>query len=180
MRIIKDNTVAVIIDIQERLFPHMFNKLQLEKNVEILLNGLEILGIPILLTEQYSKGLGSTIPSIQTNLNTIQPIEKITFSCCGENRFITELNKINKKYVLLAGIETHVCVLQTVLDLVEFGYQPVLVEDCVSSRKENDKLIAIERIRNSGAIITTYESVLLELCQIAGTDKFKQISKLIK
>ena len=81
MRIIKDNTVAVIIDIQERLFPHMFNKLQLEKNVEILLNGLEILGIPILLTEQYSKGLGSTIPSIQTNLNTIQPIEKITFSC---------------------------------------------------------------------------------------------------
>ena len=167
MRIIKDNTVAVIIDIQERLFPHMFNKLQLEKNVEILLNGLEILGIPILLTEQYSKGLGSTIPSIQTNLNTIKPIEKITFSCCGENRFITELNKINKKYVLLAGIETHVCVLQTVLDLVEFGYQPVLVEDCVSSRKENDKLIAIERIRNSGAIITTYESVLLELCQIA-------------
>ena len=180
MRIIKDNTAAVVIDIQERLFPHMFNKTQLEMNVQILLSGLEILGIPVLLTEQYSKGLGSTIPSIKSSLVKTRPIEKLTFSCCGENRFITELNKINKKYIILAGIEAHVCVLQTVLDLVEFGFQPVLVEDCVSSRRENDKLIAIERIQKSGAIVTTYESILLELCQIAGTEKFKQISKLIK
>lgn len=180
MRIIKDNTVAVVIDIQERLFPHMFNKSQLEMNVQILLKGLDILGMPFLLTEQYSKGLGSTIPSIKSSLEETRPIEKLTFSCCGENRFITELNKINKKYVILAGIEAHVCVLQTVLDLVEFGFQPVLVEDCVSSRRENDKLIAIERIRKSGAIVTTYESILLELCQVAGSEKFKQISKLIK
>ncbi len=180
MRIIKDNTVAVVIDIQERLFPHMFNKSQLETNVQILLDGLDILGMPFLLTEQYSKGLGSTIPSIQSRLEENRPIEKLTSSCCGENRFITELNKINKKNVILVGIEAHVCVLQTVLDLVEFGFQPVLVEDCVSSRRENDKLIAIERIRKSGAIVTTYESILLELCQVAGSEKFKQISKLIK
>jgi len=180
MRISKDNTAAIIIDIQERLFPHIYNKKELEKNVGILIKGLELLKIPMLVTEQYSKGLGATIPSIRETLNSFLPIEKISFSCCDESRFIRKLNMLNKKYVILAGIEAHVCVLQTAIDLIEKGYLPILVEDCVSSRKENDKTIAVNRIRHEGAIITTYESLLLELCRVAGTESFKKISSLIK
>ena len=146
MRITKENTSAIIIDIQERLFPHIFKKEELEHNVDILMKGLKLLDVPILVTEQYSKGLGKTIPSISENMRNIEPIEKISFSCCDESRFLKELNMLNKKFVLLAGIETHVCVLQTVLDLIDSGFQPVLVEDCVSSRKENDKKIAVKEV----------------------------------
>jgi len=180
MRITKDNTAAVIIDIQERLYPHMDNREELERNVGILIKGLHLLKVPLLITEQYSKGLGKTIPAISEGLENFEPIEKISFSCCDESRFQKELNILNKKFVILAGIETHVCVLQTVLDLIDSGFHPVLVEDCVSSRKENDKMIAVERIRSEGAIITTYESILLELCRVAGTETFKRISGLIK
>lgn len=180
MRITKDNTSAVIIDIQERLFPHMHMKEELERNVGILLEGLSLLKVPLLVTEQYSKGLGKTIPAISERLDNYEPIEKISFSCCDESRFLKEMNMLNKEFVILAGIEAHVCILQTVLDLIHSGYHPVLVEDCVSSRKENDKKIAIERIRSEGAIITSYESILLELCRISGTETFKRISGLIK
>ena len=180
MRISKDNTACIIIDIQDRLFPHMYKKEELERNVRILIKGLELLEIPLLVTEQYRKGLGSTIPGIIDILSTFEPIEKISFSCCDESRFLKALNLLNKKYIILAGIEAHVCVLQTVIDLIENGYHPVLVEDCVSSRKENDKRIALDRIRNEGATITTYESILLELCRVAGSETFKKISGLIK
>jgi len=180
MRISKDQTAAVIIDIQERLFPHMYNPVDLERNVGILIKGFELLNIPVLVTEQYPKGLGSTIPGVINILEHFRPIEKISFSCCDESRFLNSLNMLNKKYVVLAGIESHVCVLQTVMDLIENGFHPVLVEDCVSSRKENDKKIAVERMRREGAIITTYESLLLELCRVAGTETFKKISSLIK
>ena len=180
MRITKDNTSAVIVDIQERLFPHMYNREELELNVGILMKGLNLLNVPLLITEQYPGGLGKTIPSLSDIKGSIEPIEKISFSCCDESRFLKELNMLNKKFVILAGIETHVCILQTVLDLMDSGFQPVLVEDCVSSRKENDKRVAVERIRSEGAVITTYESVLLELCRVAGTETFKKISGLIK
>ena len=180
MRILKEDAVAVLIDIQERLFPHIYQHEQLERNVNILLRGLQFLNIPIIITEQYSKGLGNTIPSISGNFNPFHSIEKITFSCCDESKFLAEFNRLNKKFVILAGIETHVCVLQTVLDLLDIGFTPVLVEDCVSSRKKNDKTLAIERIKQEGAILTTYESILLELCREAGTVTFKSISNLIK
>jgi nicotinamidase-related amidase len=180
MRISVDNTAGIIIDIQERLFPHIFRHEELERNVEILIQGLNLLKVPLLVTEQYRKGLGSTIPSVMENLTNFEPIEKISFSCCDESRFLKELNLMNKKYIVLAGIEAHVCVLQTVIDLVESGYHPVLVEDCVSSRKEKDKMVAIDRMRSEGAIITSYESILLELCRVAGTETFKKISNLIK
>lgn len=180
MRITRDNSSAIVIDIQERLFPHMYEREALERNVLILMKGLNLLNIPLLVTEQYSKGLGNTIPAITENMGITEPIEKISFSCCDESRFLKELNMLNKKFVILAGIETHVCILQTVLDLIESGFHPVLVEDCVSSRKETDKKIAVERIRSEGAIITTYESILLELCRVAGSETFKKISGLIK
>ena len=180
MRISRDQTTAVIIDIQERLYPHIHKHVELERNTGILIRGLQILQIPILVTEQYRKGLGPTIPSIMETFENFEALEKISFSCCDESRFLRALNLQNKKYVIIAGIESHVCVLQTVMDLIDNGYYPVLVEDCVSSRKENDKAIAVQRMRQEGAIITTYESLLLELCRVAGNETFKKISGLIK
>jgi len=180
MRISKNESVAVIVDIQERLFPHIYKHKELEINVNILIQGLQLLQVPILVTQQYTKGLGKTIPAISAILKSNHFIEKITFSCCDESNFMTEINRLNKKFVIVAGIETHVCVLQTVLDLIDNGFIPVIVEDCVSSRKENDKKMAIERMRQVGGLITTYESLLLELCRVAGSEVFKDISGLIK
>lgn len=181
MRIRRDNAIAVVIDVQERLFPHIYNYEQLGKDIETFIIGMQILNLPIIVTEQYSKGLGKTIAPLQVALaDYYSPMEKITFSCCGEQEFTDSLENLGRKQILLVGIETHVCVLQTALDLHAAGYRPVVIEDCVSSRKPNDKLIAIERLRRAGCIIATMESVLFELCGIAGTETFKSISKLVK
>jgi nicotinamidase-related amidase len=180
MRILKEESCGLVIDIQERLFPHIHQREILEKNTEILIKGLRILEVPILVTEQYRKGLGLTIPSVQSALIEFNAIEKMAFSCCDNNDFISSLKILNRKNIIISGIETHVCVLQTVMDLITQGYQPVVVEDCVSSRKENDKKMAIHRMRQAGAVISTYESILFELARISGTDKFKAISKLVK
>ena len=180
MRITTDNTAGLIIDIQERLFPFIHENEQLTRNSSILINGLKALEVPIIVTQQYTKGLGTTIPAIHETLGEYQYVEKIAFSCCDEPNFMTELERIGKKFIVISGIETHVCVLQTTIDLLENNYIPVVVQDCVSSRRINDKQIAIERMRKEGAIITTYESILFELLRYSGSEAFKAISKLVK
>lgn len=181
MRILKEETIAVIVDIQEKLFPHIYDNEKLLNNSLKLISGLQILDIPLIITEQYTKGLGKTLESIINQLqNSYQPIEKIDFSCYGSDDFSDLIKKHNKKNIIVFGIETHVCVLQTTLDLLENGYKPIVIEDCVSSRKLNDKNIAIERMRQEGAIISSLESILFELCRKAGNDTFKSISKLVK
>ena len=180
MRIHKDESVAILVDMQERLFPHIHEHAQLEQNMLRLLRGLNLLEMPVLVTEQYAKGLGPTIPSVQAELVSYAPMEKMSFSCCGAQSVMSALSEAHAKTVLLFGIEAHACVLQTAVDLLESGYTPVVVEDCISSRKLNDKQVAVARMRQEGAIITTYESVLLELCVEAGTETFKAISKTMK
>jgi len=180
MKITADHSIALIIDFQEKLVPHMHEEQEMIKKTEILIQGLKVLEIPVIATQQYSKGLGSTISSISQHLSGIPKIEKLTFSCCGEPGFMNELRMHHKKFVIIAGIETHVCVLQTATDLITAGYLPVVIEDCVSSRNPGDKITALNRMRDEGSIISTCESILFELCQIAGTDKFKAISKLVK
>lgn len=179
MRILKDNSIGLIIDLQERLFPHIHNHEEIAHNTEILIKGLQSLEVPLLVTEQYPKGLGFTIPKIKTALGG-EVLEKTAFSCCDDEGFSAQLRESGKKFVIIAGIESHVCVLQTVVDLLAGGYQPVVVEDCTGSRKPNDKGIAMARIRREGAIVSTYESVLFELCRFSGTQAFKSISKLVK
>ncbi len=180
MHIQNEDTLLAVVDIQERLFPHIYEHDVLEKNCNILISGIQILNIPILVTEQYSKGLGPTIASVVTTLRNYDPLEKITFSCCGEPSFLAALEKSGRKNILLCGIEAHVCVLQTALDLSKDGYQPVIVADCVSSRKIYDKRVAIDRMKQSGVTITTYESILFECCRKAGSEQFKAISRLVK
>ena len=180
MRIKLEESLGLIIDFQEKLFPHINDNEQIAKNTEILVKGLKILKVPIIVTEQYTKGLGFTIPVVAKALEESEAIEKMSFSCYDEDNFRGEIRQLNKKFVIIAGIETHVCVLQTAIDLIEGGYQPVVVEDCVSSRTEKDKKIAIERMRQEGVIISSFESVLFELTRVSGTEKFKFISKLLK
>lgn len=180
MRIRKQDTVALIIDVQERLHPFIHENDKLTNSLVRLVNGLKVLGIDIIVTEQYSKGLGHTIPQVSEALGDYEHIEKMSFSCCGSGEFCSTLDLKGKKYVIIAGIESHVCVLQTVLDIIAMNRIPVLVEDCVSSRNINDKQIAIERMRKEGAVITTYESILFELLEVSGTEEFKAISRIVK
>ncbi len=165
---------------QERLYPLVQDHHRLTKNTAILIEGLKAVEIKILVTEQYTKGLGFTIEPLKNLLTDIDFVEKQAFSCCDEPGFYEELALSGARYVVIAGIETHVCVMQTAIDLLSNGYIPVVAEDCVSSRNLNDKKIAIERMRQEGAIITTYESILFELLRYSGTESFKKISKLVK
>ncbi len=180
MRIQKENTAGLVIDIQERLYPHIHENEAVARNTGILVAGLKVLGVPVLVTQQYTRGLGPTIPGLLDLIRGFPVIEKTAFSCCDEPEFIRALAETHKQFILIAGIESHVCVLQTVIDMVERDYQPVLVEDCVSSRKANDKTISVRRMRKEGAIVTSYESIHFELCRFSGTDEFKSISKLVK
>jgi len=180
MRIIKEQTAGLIIDIQEKLISHIYKYELISSHTALLIRGLRLLDIPLILTQQYTRGLGETIPSIIEVIGNITPVEKISFSCCDEPGFMKKLSQLGKKNIIIAGIEAHVCVLQTVLDLLDNAYLPVVVENCISSRKNRDKKIAVERMRQEGAVVTTYESILFELTRFAGTDVFKQISKIVK
>lgn len=180
MRIKPELSLGLIIDIQEKLFPHMDQYEALLKRCAILIEGLKILDIPLVLTEQYPRGLGATVPEISALYEQKPVIEKIAFSCCDEPALMQNALMQSRNTVIICGIEAHVCVLQTVIDLIESGYQPVVVKDCISSRKPEDKRVAVDRMREEGAVISTSESILLELARVAGTEEFKAISRLIK
>lgn len=180
MRIHTHESIALCIDIQERLFPHIHNNTAIEKAATILIQGLSILEVPLLVTEQYVKGLGATIPSLAACLGSYKALEKMCFSCADDSGIMTSIEESGKTTVIMFGIEAHVCVLQTALDLLEKNYRVVLIANAVSSRKEEDKDIAIERMRQHGVIISSYESILFELCRMSGTPRFKQISALVK
>jgi nicotinamidase-related amidase len=180
MKINKNDTLALVIDIQERLIPVMNNKESLLNNCSKLLTGLNVHNLPVLVTQQYTKGLGATLPQLSDLLPGFTPIEKTSFSCYDEPDFISALEETDRKTVLICGIESHVCVLQTAVDLNDAGYTPVVVFDCVSSRNESDKMLALERFRHEGILVAGVESVLFELTKGAKEPGFKEISKIVK
>lgn len=176
MRIDRNKTAALVIDYQEKLVPVMHKKKKLIQNSGILLAGLRVLEIPMVVTQQYTKGLGMTVGELTDVMGTTEYVDKISFSAyeCVKKQIK------GKKFIIICGIEAHICVLQTVIDLIAQGYVPVVVEDCVSSRKGNDRKVALQRMRDEGAIVTTYESVLFELLQVAGTEESKRVQRIIK
>lgn len=180
MRINRENTVGLVIDMQERLVPAMEESEALVQNCQILIKGLQELGLPILVTQQYTKGLGETIEPIRSMLNNFKPIEKKDFSCCDEAEFARELEKSSPMNLIICGIESHVCVLQTAIDLKEAGLNPIVVMDCVSSRSFANVDLAAERFRFEGIMMTSYESILFELTRSASAPEFKTISNLVK
>lgn len=180
MKVILEESMFCLVDVQEKLFPLMANKDIVEQNLITLIKGLQVHEVPFVINEQYKKGLGETIPSLKELVSSEKHFEKTTFSCCGNEDTLNTIKSMNKKFVIVAGIETHVCILQTCLDLLEEGLQPVLVTDCVSSRVTYNTVIAIERLALAGVILTTYESLLFELTRSSKNANFKAISALVK
>ncbi len=189
-RLKKEDTVLVGIDFQERLMPAMKDKEELEEAAVKLVKGCRILGVPVVLTQQYTKGLGPTVPAIAAAMTEavsedvgeadFQPVEKTSFSAMGEPAFVEILEKLGRKTVIIAGIEAHVCVQQTVIDLLDKGYTVFVANDCISSRSNKDKKHSQRRMGDAGAVGTTYESILFELLKGAKEPGFKQISALVK
>lgn len=180
MRITRQNTSGLIIDIQEKLFPVMCQKEKLLKNCQLLIQGLGQLNISLIITQQYSRGLGETIEGIKSVLHDFQHIEKREFSCCDEPSVIEKLRIQEAKNVIICGIESHVCVLQTAIDLKENGFNPVVVADCISSRNHESIDLAKERFRYEGIMMTSAESILFELTRTSAAPEFKAISNLVK
>jgi nicotinamidase-related amidase len=176
----RDDALLVIVDIQERLAVAMTEKERVVTNTLHLVESAKLLGVPILITEQYSKGLGPTLPEVRNAVQSYAPIEKITFSCCGEKFFMEAVQETEKKQIILVGMETHVCVLQTCIDLLQNGYFVHVVSDAICSRTKQNYKTAIEYMRDAGAVITCTETVLFQLLVKAGTEEFKAISKRIK
>ena len=178
--ILKEGTVLVIIDVQEKLFSHMVEKVLIVKNLKKLINLAKIMKISIVLTEQYPKGLGSTIPQIKRLLPAIDPIEKIEFSCLGSDKFNKVITELKAKTLIVAGIEAHICVTQTAIEALSNGYVVCVVSDAISSRIIEDKITALERMRHEGVVIVSTEMLIYELLKKAGTPEFKEMLKYVK
>ena len=176
----REDTIAVFIDFQEKLMPAMTGREELEDKTCRLAAGLKVLDIPHIVTQQYTKGIGETIPSIAEAIGDFEAIDKTTFSCLGHVDFINQLEIASKPNVIVCGIESHICVQQTVEQLLIEGYNVYVPIDCCSSRSRNDYLFATERMERAGAVITTYEAVLYELLKDSKAEGFKEISKIVK
>ena len=175
-----DNAALLIIDVQAKLVPLIREHLKLVKKINLLLNIFSKLELPILLSEQYPIGLGKTVSEINANSAKILKNEKTTFSCWKNLDFKKNLSKISKKQLILCGIETHICVLQTCLDLINNSFEVFVAEDAVNSRNEKSHLLGIERMRSSGINIVSVEMVLFELLGNSKHKDFKELSKLIR
>jgi nicotinamidase-related amidase len=179
----RNDSVLAVIDVQERLMPVIHDGDAVLRNIERLIRGCHILGIPALLTEQYVKGLGATVPNIRGVLEETygyRPFEKLTFSAMGTQAFADQLGAIGRRHVLVAGVETHVCVYQTVRDLLASGTRVTVIADAVSSRTPENRDLALRRMMNDGAHVSSTEMTLFELLVTSGTDEFKAIAKLVK
>ncbi len=175
----KEETVLMIIDIQERLVPAMKYGKKVIDNTNILINIAQKMNIPVIGTEQYPKGLGKTVPEISANVDMDLFYDKLSFSGYNEEIRVT-LNSIGRKKVIITGMETHVCVFQTVRDLLENGYQVFVAEDAVCSRTKENHKNGLSLMDKMGAVTSNTETILFDLLKVAGTSEFKELSKLIK
>lgn len=176
----RSEAVLVVVDVQERLAAVMDQREKVMSNCRRLVEGAKILGIPTIVSEQYPKGLGPTEEDLRGALSPYDPVVKMSFSCCGEPSFMERIRALDSKKVVLCGMETHVCVLQTALGLLRDGKDVHLAADAVCSRTKSNWGIGIEFMRDAGTVITSTETVLFQLLGEAGTGEFKAISKLVK
>lgn len=176
----RDQSQLVLVDMQTKLGSVMPESLAaVVKHCAILLQAANLLEISTIVTEQYPKGLGNTLPALAAHLNGKKAVDKTAFSCCGEPTFNRQLLR-DHGHIVLAGMEAHICILQTALDLLEQGKTVFVVEDAIISRNPANKLNAINRLREAGAVISNTESVVFEWLGVAEGDAFKKISQLIR
>jgi len=175
-----ENAALLVIDVQGKLAQLMHGRETLFENLQRMIKGAQILGIPIIWTEQNPKGLGPTIPEVAHFLSDCQPIGKLSFSCCGDEDFMQKLRSLNRKQILITGIEAHICVYQTAMDLINLGYEVEVVADAVSSRTVENKEIGLEKVRGGGGKLTSTETAIFELLKVAEGEKFKEILQIMK
>ena len=183
MRLDRASAILVVIDVQEKLMPVIDGREDVERNVERLVRGCHILGVPALLTEQYVKGLGATVPRVRgafEETTGYRAIEKDCFSAAGCDAFAAQLAALDRRQVLVCGVETHVCVYQTVKDLLAGGRDVTVIADAVSSRAPQNRSIALQRMVSDGAHISSTEMALFELLRVSGTDEFRAVSRLVR
>ncbi|MBN1302231.1 MAG: isochorismatase family protein [Melioribacteraceae bacterium] len=175
----KESTALLIIDIQQKILNVIHENERVVENTLKLIKGFKVMNLPIFYTEQYPKGLGPTVEIISGELNG-NAVHKMTFSCYGAGNLFQELINKDIKQLVVCGIESHVCVQQTVLDLIANGFQVNVAADAVSSRRNLDHITALTRMNKHGAEVTTTESALFELLDVCGTDEFRSVSKIVK
>ena len=177
----RDDAIVLVVDVQERLARAMPPEAlaQVEKNTAILMKAAARLGVPIIASEQYPKGLGPTLPSLRA-LMPEPPTEKLEFSCGASKDIALRLFKAQRRQVIVAGMEAHVCVFQTVRDLQLGGYRAFVPGDAICSRSEANKEIGLKLMEKAGATITSTETVVFDLLGAAGTPEFKELSTLLK
>lgn len=180
MKCRRDDTAVLVVDYQEKLIPAIYNKETLIPRTRMLLEGLQVLGIPVIISEQYPRGLGATVPEIREVVGDTKAYPKGSFSCWDDEGIQQAIKATGCKNILVCGTETHICVLESAIDMVADGYQVMLVEDCVGSRFPHDTEIGLRRAEQEGVRLSTAETVLFELTRVSGTPEFKAISKLIK
>ncbi len=176
----KEDTVLLIVDIQEKLAVVMAEKDKVIRNNLHLIELAKMVGMPVMVTEQYPRGLGATVKDIQEALPFYRPIEKMTFDCCGQPAFLEDIKEHGKRNILLTGMETHICVLQTCIGLLKGGINVHIVQDAVCSRTKANWKTGVEFMREAGAVVTSTETALFQLLKAAGTEEFKKISQRIK
>jgi nicotinamidase-related amidase len=174
--------VLVVVDVQERLFNAMDAERRddMVANVKILVSAARRLDVPVLVTEQYPKGLGRTLPELRSLLGDTPPFEKTAFSCCGAEGFMDRMRVLGADHVILTGIEAHVCVLLTALDLLTRGLRVSIVADAVCSRRPANLEIGLGQARQASAVVTATETVVFQLLGGAGSDAFRELSKLLR
>lgn len=170
----------LLIDMQTRLWPVVAEPQAISRNSQILLKAIRRLGIPTLVSQQYTRGLGPTIDQLTALISNDEIVEKTSFSCMKEEAYLQRFRALERDQAVVAGIEAHVCVLQTVENLLDDGRHVFVVADAISSRTHANYLAAVERMRASGATIVTTEMVIFEWMQTANTPEFRELSALIK
>jgi nicotinamidase-related amidase len=175
------STLLMVIDIQEKLCKAMDKEILSKHigNASVLLEAARELGVPVLVTEQYPAGLGATLPELKEMISNA-PLEKMSFSCCGDKSIMDRIADTGRNRIVVTGMETHICVLQTVLDLLAKGFHVHVVSDCVISRKKSNWRTGLAIASAAGAVVTSTETVLFQLLQRAGTAEFKKLSKLVR
>ncbi len=176
----KNDCVMVVVDIQERLFPRVWNRDEVLQRMEDSINAAKIFNLPIIVTEQNPSGLGPTVQTIQDRLPLYTPISKLEFSCMRNLDFVNKLSTLQRRTLVLLGIETHICVLQTALDGLQQGFDVLVLADAISSQNPFDHHTALERLGRAGAKVTTVQSMIYELLESAGNPEFLDIINLVK
>lgn len=178
--IVRGSVVLVLVDMQERLAATMPRRAEVVDAAVFLARAARILGVPVVVTRQYPRGLGDTVPELAAAAGGVEPVDKVSFSCPSEPAFRERLSELGRRQVVLAGMETHICITQTALALLAEGAEVHVVADATCSRRDADHQVALDRLRAAGVVVTTAESVVYEALGVAGSDEFRLVLDAVK